>query len=510
MLSKSSTRQLLAYCTLAALALSAAPCRATLYYVDRNYSGASDSNSGRSLASPWLSIGKAAVTMVAGDTVLVRGGTYLQRRSTAANPYMLSPFNSRFGSVLATQNSGAAGRPIVFKTYGSDSVILRYDPAETGTGPLIGAYQRSYIVWDGFTIQETAANYQPDTGPVVIAGEAPNSVVGNQIKNCDIRCVVINYADNHNGIRIETVDNCLISGNKIRGIGNGGFVHNHAGIMTYAMTRTIIEHNDVNNCWAGIFIKGGPMLNDSPIIRYNLVHQCQNAILLMFCYNAKVYQNILYDGIGYDAVSNETGVEFHESCTGSDYSSCQPSVLTPCCGTAVNNDVYNNTIYNIYQGIVIPGTPNRLTRGGIDWRNNIVVSTHYPFGNARTAVGGLENLDLDFNSDYNTLFSYTALRLSPSDVTLSGWSSALGYDTHSNNRDPLFVNAGVRDFHLQAASPDRTAGLDFGDLNNNGQVTDVVPRGAYVTGLEVIGPTTAPALPVDVLGPSAVQDLRAQ
>src|SRR5262249_15638696 len=145
-------------------------------------------------------------------------------------------------------------------TYGSDSVIIRYDPVETGTGPLIGAYQRSYIVWDGFIVQETAANYQPDTGPVVVVGEAPNTAQGVEIKNCDIRCVVINYADNHNGLRIESADNCLISSNKIRGIGNGGFVHNHAGIMTYAMTRTIIEHNDINNCWSGIFIKGGPML----------------------------------------------------------------------------------------------------------------------------------------------------------------------------------------------------------------------------------------------------------
>src|SRR5262249_9528377 len=133
MLSESSKRPLLGLCTIVALAVSTAPCRATTYYVDRSYPSASDSHNGRSLTTPWVSIGKAAVTMVAGDTVLVRGGTYLQRRDTAANPYMLSPFNSRFGPVLATQNSGTSGRPIVFKTYGSDSVIIRYDPVETGT-----------------------------------------------------------------------------------------------------------------------------------------------------------------------------------------------------------------------------------------------------------------------------------------------------------------------------------------------------------------------------------------
>lgn len=52
------------------------------YYVDKNHSSANDSNPGK-LASPWLTIQHAAETMVAGDTVFIRKGTYNEQVFTA-------------------------------------------------------------------------------------------------------------------------------------------------------------------------------------------------------------------------------------------------------------------------------------------------------------------------------------------------------------------------------------------------------------------------------------------
>ena len=47
--------------------------RAATYYVSTS---GNDGNNGTSLSTPWRTINKAAQTMVAGDTVYVRGGTY--------------------------------------------------------------------------------------------------------------------------------------------------------------------------------------------------------------------------------------------------------------------------------------------------------------------------------------------------------------------------------------------------------------------------------------------------
>ncbi|MGH8607261.1 MAG: DUF1565 domain-containing protein, partial [Gammaproteobacteria bacterium] len=55
---------------------------ATIYYVDRNNTQASDSNPG-SQAQPWKTIAKAASAMVAGDTAIVVAGTYNEKVNTA-------------------------------------------------------------------------------------------------------------------------------------------------------------------------------------------------------------------------------------------------------------------------------------------------------------------------------------------------------------------------------------------------------------------------------------------
>ena len=57
-----------------ALVLSG-PLRAATYYVDRSHPQASDAAAGTE-ASPWKTINHAATVLRAGDTVLVKEGTY--------------------------------------------------------------------------------------------------------------------------------------------------------------------------------------------------------------------------------------------------------------------------------------------------------------------------------------------------------------------------------------------------------------------------------------------------
>jgi len=113
-------------CLLLAIGGKAIPAIAgTTYYVDRNNSQASDSNSGTQ-ALPWKTIQKAANTMVAGDTVLVQAGTYSERVSTA--------------------RSGTAGNPVTFRASGT--VIMKGFSID-----------HDYITVDGFEITNTGAQF---------------------------------------------------------------------------------------------------------------------------------------------------------------------------------------------------------------------------------------------------------------------------------------------------------------------------------------------------------------
>jgi len=480
----------------ASLTLLAAsrPADARSFYVDANRVGATDSNPGTS-SQPWATIAKAAATLVGGDTVLVRAGTYYQTRTD----------NSRYLPVLNPANSGTATAPITFRAYPGDAVIITYAPGVTGTGPLIGSYRKNWVVWDGFIIQEVAANYQPDTGPVVIFGFDAVTIVDHvTIQNCDIRAVVVTYQDNHNALRLENDRYCTIRNNKIHGVGDGwGVTPNHTGLTAYNTKFATIEHNEVYDNCCGIFIKGPhDPVNDNVVIRYNLIHDNQIGVRMSFTYNTQVYQNIIRDGHSYNA--NTIGVQYAETCAGTDSTSCAVGY-----GWVSNRDVYNNTMYNLWEGIEIAGLPDRLTGRGNDWRNNIFSSTHYPILVGPTTPFG-EILEYDFRTDYNDYVSYTAFREHQADQSFSQWRANTTYDANSLISDPLFVSVTGRDFHLLSTSPMIGGCTDWGDLNGNGSTTDRINIGAYVTGLEVIGPTTAPSNPLDALGPSPVKDLRAQ
>ena len=110
------------------------------YYVDQNHPSASDANPG-SATQPWLTIAKAAEVASAGDTIVIKPGTYPER--------------------IQPQNSGAPGLPITFLanprrsvtmfgfyTQGSDYLRLEgfniiTDPSLTGWTERYGVFIRS-------------------------------------------------------------------------------------------------------------------------------------------------------------------------------------------------------------------------------------------------------------------------------------------------------------------------------------------------------------------------------
>ena len=98
---RASLRQLLINSE-AVLLTTSALCIGTTYYVA---SDGSDFADGLSLETPWQRIQKAADTMVAGDTVQIRGGTYIER--------------------ILPRNGGSEGMPITYQAYLDEEVVIQ-------------------------------------------------------------------------------------------------------------------------------------------------------------------------------------------------------------------------------------------------------------------------------------------------------------------------------------------------------------------------------------------------
>jgi hypothetical protein len=488
--------------------LLAGASEATVYHVSPT---GNDVASGTTLATAWHFIQRACHVAARGDTTYIHGSapgvltTYLIRRSVPVGEVPtapISPSTDRFASALATLNSGTQTQPIVFKVWPGDSVNIKYDPGETGRGPLAGAYLKNYIVWDGFVFTETVVNNQSDTGPIVWAGDKGDSTGGNLIpptyvkggalKNCDIRATQILVNDNHNALRIEYVDSLYVGNDLMRGIGsyNGSSAnHNHCIIMTYAMIRSTIEHNNIGYANAGVFIKGGPQNNDTNIVRFNDIHHCKESVRLSFAMNQNIYQNIIHDGFDWSG-SGPTevfGFAVAEECLGGG-GACVGSFLNPTPGMVANRNYYNNLIYNVYEAINMPGFDDRITGTGMDFRNNIIYTSGRLFGLGGFHAPNNETMLNDISSsNYNCFFPDGTFRYLGANLTLVNWRSQTGLDANSLAQDPQMVNPAAGDYHLKITSPCLTVAPDWGDLDGDSNTSELINIGPYQTGNEIIG-----------------------
>lgn len=96
------------------------------YFVDQGHPAASDSNPG-TMELPWKTISKAAATAQAGDTVIIRAGTY------------------REGVVV--QNSGTAEQRITFRAPAGERVLVSGADPITGWQPCTEAQARGNPDW---------------------------------------------------------------------------------------------------------------------------------------------------------------------------------------------------------------------------------------------------------------------------------------------------------------------------------------------------------------------------
>jgi parallel beta-helix repeat protein len=198
-----------------------------------------DDNNPGTFSQPWRTIAKANRTLLAGDTLYVRAGTYNE---------IIEPFHS-----------GTTDHKITYTNYQDEEVILRGEP---DAAPVIsigwsvhgsGWDEKGYIVIDGFTIRHVIPSDQmPEntTAGIRIWGETTHHI---EVRNCKI------YGDpqvpRQHGISIGKSNHNVIENNIIDGVTGIGIIV--GGEANETDEYNIVRNNIVLNSWFSNLDVGG-------------------------------------------------------------------------------------------------------------------------------------------------------------------------------------------------------------------------------------------------------------
>lgn len=388
-----------------------------VYYIS-TLSG-SDTNDG-TITQPWKTISKANSTLVAGDTVYLRAGTY--------------------GETIRPDNSGAVGMYITYAVYGSESVIIT--DVESG----VDLSERSYVNVDGFRILDVRDHW------VEFAPDGTHNV----IQNC-----YMEEAGNYTGIALSRNDGGGANYNKIL---------NNTFVSVCGPKSIIGIWSSGHNLIEGNSFSGGP---HDAIIMHNLVAgSCDYNIIRNNYFQNKwhhnlainyadyilVEDNVIVDA-GMDALLNVCGTVEDQNMAPQEHKGLMAntrfSILRG--NTIVNNGygigltsnstttfddnrIYNNTLNKCYEGFRV-GAKEALTPITSIIKNNIIFnSVNYEIRNYG------EDGPL-FNEYVNNCILGASMQYGSSSTVIGALSV-----------DPLFVNESGRDFNLQPGSPMINAG----------------------------------------------------
>lgn len=384
---------------------------AATYYIDGT--NGNDTNSG-SRSAPWKTIGKANNTLIAGDTVYIKKGTYKQ--------------------TIRPSRSGEEGRYITYAQNGNDEVII------TGVSDGANLVDRSYIVIDGFKILDVRDNW---------VDLRPNGC-HNIIKNCHMEeagaytgILIRDYAHYNKILNNTLIGKCgpsdliqvwnsghnLIEGNSLYGgphdamdmqdrdngtsnynILRNNYIQNrwHSNLNINALEYILLENN--------VVVDGGEDRKDNACGSERdrtMAREEHKGIQLMSQYSI-VRNNIL--------VNNGYGICLS---SGSD------STKYPWKSDSKYNRIYHNTINRNYEGIRVDGDPASI--------NNVLMN------------------NIIFNNVNHEIRKYGSTLLQNLYVNNNVLGAKVTYGSNDIVKgnlsvNPLFVNETGREFKLQSNS----------------------------------------------------------
>lgn len=390
----------------------------TNYYVDGVHG--SDTNPGTSVDRAWRTIQKAANTMVGGDTVYIRGGTYNER-------------------VTLEYKSNSSGHYITFTAYPGEQPII------DGTGIDIDYGGGLFHVWETDYIHVEGLRLQNSNGAGIYIGQANRIVVAR------------NYTYNtvKSGIGIWGSSNVVVEGNDIELACNShpNYPATEENISIASRSfNVVVSYNYVHKAanipdqyagGEGINIKDG---SHDILVHHNIVHLDERqdgkpSNRLAFgldawsseTYSVSFFDNIAYNnGIGF-VVESEAG------------------------GTARDISVYNNIAYNNKgAGYLIPNWEQNETslKKNIEFINNNAYKngTGISINSVKIEIVIIRNNILSQNTQSQIQILAGAQPQTHIDHNLFyGTGNPLGSDYVIG--DPLFINPSNADFHLRANSP---------------------------------------------------------
>ena len=362
------------------------------YYVSS--SSGNDANGGTSDEIAFRTLQKAADTVVAGDTVHVRAGTY----SAGMNLY--------------GHAGGRADAPILFLA--DPDVVIERSAASGNSADLAAINIENTAGWfviQGFTIDDAGRTMRR-------AG-----IRVNRSPNCVIRGNTVDGA--FDGIFASASDNLLVEANVTR---NASGEH---GIYVNGSRNYVIRGNtSYGNKWDGIHVNvsdGVNQINHDGLIEANIVYQNQlSGIDVDGAVNLLIGNNLVYR-------NGKHGITLYN----------QNQNPTPPC---TNVTIVNNTIA-LNDNFAIQVQAGNAT--GLTVFNNVLLGGG---DGAYGAIGTAGGLPASFRSDFNVVDDRFSLNVATGPLLdLAEWRAATGSDQHSVNSqaDDLFIDAALNDFHAR-------------------------------------------------------------
>jgi hypothetical protein len=387
-------------------AQAGAPVAGTIYYVAPT---GNDNNPG-TVAYPWRTIQKAADTLVAGDTVYIRAGTYPER--------------------VVPQNSGSPGQYIVYAAHPGETVTIDGSSVTLPTdfAGLFEISHKSYIRVSGLR--------------VINAGPLDNNA-GILVDVSRHIIVEHNYTYNtaSSGIGVWASDDVTIAGNTIE----HACTNVSQECLTVAETDWFeIKDNEVfDSPQEGIIVKDN--CSNGKVYR-NHVHHVGSTGLYVDSWNRYTHDVVVFQNVVHDIKDNGFAVGSEDG------------------GTLENVRIYNNIAYNNrYVGLSVSANGlsgpmqdiyivnNTLYNNGTDWGGGILVENP----NARNVVirNNIASQNLSFQIADEAGLSTADLTVDHN--LIDGYRDYGGELRGSDyvEGDPLFVNPSRVDFHLQPGSP---------------------------------------------------------